>query len=156
MMADYWTQGSFAFQCIQAERALLDEAFAAAQLLCRGEDAGEPSSALLAAVPPQAGGPPWGGFVTLFPDPEFPHFGAVLASEAVADDPSCAEIVISGAEAFELEAIAAVVQRCCAETLAKKPIGFEWADSCRSEEHTSELQSLMRNSYAVFCLKKKK
>src|SRR3546814_5593161 len=25
-----------------------------------------------------------------------------------------------------------------------------------SEEHTSELQSLMRNSYAVFCLKKKK
>src|SRR3546814_10755216 len=26
----------------------------------------------------------------------------------------------------------------------------------RSEEHTSELQSLMRNSYTVFCLKKKK
>src|SRR3546814_10806126 len=26
----------------------------------------------------------------------------------------------------------------------------------RSEEHTSELQSLMRNSYSVFCLKKKK
>src|SRR3546814_10135396 len=26
----------------------------------------------------------------------------------------------------------------------------------RSEEHTSELKSLMRNSYAVFCLKKKK
>src|SRR3546814_4689501 len=30
-----------------------------------------------------------------------------------------------------------------------------WAMSCRSEEHTSELQSLMRISYAVFCLKKK-
>src|SRR3546814_7839884 len=30
------------------------------------------------------------------------------------------------------------------------------ARSCRSEEHTSELQSLMRISYAVFCLKKKK
>src|SRR3546814_9474609 len=29
-----------------------------------------------------------------------------------------------------------------------------WSD--RSEEHTSELQSLMRISYAVFCLKKKK
>src|SRR3546814_3813618 len=29
-------------------------------------------------------------------------------------------------------------------------------DSFRSEEHTSELQSLMRISYAVFCLKKKK
>src|SRR3546814_5671637 len=29
-------------------------------------------------------------------------------------------------------------------------------DGQRSEEHTSELQSLMRISYAVFCLKKKK
>src|SRR3546814_8969954 len=29
------------------------------------------------------------------------------------------------------------------------------AQHARSEEHTSELQSLMRNSYAVFCLKKK-
>src|SRR3546814_5769650 len=28
-------------------------------------------------------------------------------------------------------------------------------EATRSEEHTSELQSLMRNSYAVFCLKKK-
>src|SRR3546814_9036259 len=28
-------------------------------------------------------------------------------------------------------------------------------DCTRSEEHTSELQSLMRSSYAVFCLKKK-
>src|SRR3546814_6312716 len=38
--------------------------------------------------------------------------------------------------------------------------GFYLASSLgfakRSEEHTSELQSLMRNSYAVFCLKKKK
>src|SRR3546814_7163106 len=30
------------------------------------------------------------------------------------------------------------------------------AATCRSDEHTSELQSLMRTSYAVFCLKKKK
>src|SRR3546814_4145393 len=30
------------------------------------------------------------------------------------------------------------------------------AENGRSEEHTSELQSLMRISYAVFCLKKKK
>src|SRR3546814_10329900 len=30
-----------------------------------------------------------------------------------------------------------------------------WLPKLRSEEHTSELQSLMRNSYAVFCLKKK-
>src|SRR3546814_3648362 len=34
-------------------------------------------------------------------------------------------------------------------------ISFGDAEEARSEEHTSELQSLMRNSYAVFCLKKK-
>src|SRR3546814_6406991 len=38
--------------------------------------------------------------------------------------------------------------RCC---LRSSPGG-----SLRSEEHTSELQSLMRISYAVFCLKNKK
>src|SRR3546814_10103417 len=34
--------------------------------------------------------------------------------------------------------------------------GFRLNPEHRSEEHTSELQSLMRISYAVFCLKKKK
>src|SRR3546814_9080927 len=33
--------------------------------------------------------------------------------------------------------------------------GVEHSELMRSEEHTSELQSLMRISYAVFCLKKK-
>src|SRR3546814_7164816 len=34
--------------------------------------------------------------------------------------------------------------------------GINYLDMTRTEEHTSELQSLMRTSYAVFCLKKKK
>src|SRR3546814_3467483 len=34
--------------------------------------------------------------------------------------------------------------------------GHDLVEVVRSEEHTSELQSLMRISYAVFCLKKKK
>src|SRR3546814_6228543 len=57
------------------------------------------------------------------------------------------------------------------ELLLGKEIGHRWRTSCsysegpatpslatpaRSEEHTSELQSLMRISYAVFCLKKNK
>src|SRR3546814_3773678 len=37
-----------------------------------------------------------------------------------------------------------------------RPAASSGGGSARSEEHTSELQSLMRNSYAVFCLKKKK
>src|SRR3546814_1630927 len=36
------------------------------------------------------------------------------------------------------------------------PVVGLYASILRSEEHTSELQSLMRISYAVFCLKKKK
>src|SRR3546814_5419751 len=35
-----------------------------------------------------------------------------------------------------------------------RAVGLEDRGVLRSEEHTSELQSLMRNSYAVFCLKK--
>src|SRR3546814_15507535 len=48
--------------------------------------------------------------------------------------------------------------RSCTYLLVTDP--FAWpinaAIVIRSEEHTSELQSLMRISYAVFCLKKKK
>src|SRR3546814_1953365 len=40
--------------------------------------------------------------------------------------------------------------------LARKYRALRAAVALRSEEHTSELQSLMRNSYAVFCLKTKK
>src|SRR3546814_7667252 len=43
----------------------------------------------------------------------------------------------------------------CAE-LRASDVGGKVRLSGRSEEHTSELQSLMRISYAVFCLKKKK
>src|SRR3546814_1017048 len=50
----------------------------------------------------------------------------------------------------------AQMSRCDADSVS---IGASWtAEFCgagRSEEHTSELQSLMRISYAVFCLKKK-
>src|SRR3546814_4603020 len=45
--------------------------------------------------------------------------------------------------------------RPSAGRLPMKPIALS-ALAGRSEEHTSELQSLMRISYAVFCLKKKK
>src|SRR3546814_4824534 len=41
------------------------------------------------------------------------------------------------------------------KTAAREMLWFLTGETNRSEEHTSELQSLMRISYAVFCLKKK-
>src|SRR3546814_3209112 len=41
------------------------------------------------------------------------------------------------------------------DQIGTMPLHFAMQIQRRSEEHTSELQSLMRHSYAVFCLKKK-
>src|SRR3546814_8109325 len=63
------------------------------------------------------------------------------------------EVRISGAKN-------AVLPILCAGLLADEPLLVRNVpnlhDVKRSEEHTSELQSLMRISYAVFCLQKKK
>src|SRR3546814_4236616 len=69
-----------------------------------------------------------------------------------------AEVVEDVVEADDLAAVAAVVggagHRVCLEHAALEDrLRVRRLD--RSEEHTSELQSLMRISYAVFCLKKK-
>src|SRR3546814_9864160 len=49
----------------------------------------------------------------------------------------------------------AAVDRGCARPLSpREPVGGDRGS--RSEEHTSELQSLMRISYTVYCLTKKK
>src|SRR3546814_4527664 len=64
---------------------------------------------------------------------------------------------VEALRSFDLEdcadqsGVSAADIRRLARDLAAAPSGF-----IRSEEHTSELQSLMRISYAVFCLKKKK
>src|SRR3546814_7194150 len=51
-------------------------------------------------------------------------------------------------------------QRVGAVVIVREPLDRARAHAAerprRSEEHTSELQSLMRNSYAVFCLKKQR
>src|SRR3546814_2191428 len=52
-----------------------------------------------------------------------------------------------------VEAAGSLLQRLLPGRLAEVRPGIHRID--RSEEHTSELQSLMRISYAVFCLKKK-
>src|SRR3546814_3967087 len=56
----------------------------------------------------------------------------------------------------DLRMIRSVKPHAGATCYAIAPVGSERLTMIRSEEHTSELQSLMRISYAVFCLKKKK
>src|SRR3546814_3803423 len=66
------------------------------------------------------------------------------------------EAIFQHADAADLAAhdiaVAEVARRLEADADAG---GRARRDHIRSEEHTSELQSLMRTSYAVFCLKKK-
>src|SRR3546814_4165196 len=54
-----------------------------------------------------------------------------------------------------LAELARAEQQPVATTAARRRALLHEATKRRSEEHTSELQSLMRISYAVFCLKKK-
>src|SRR3546814_9854285 len=61
------------------------------------------------------------------------------------------QVIVSTSEDFET--LAPILDRLeCAKTIFK---GYVIQPARRSEEHTSELQSLMRISYAVLCLKKK-
>src|SRR3546814_8884525 len=53
------------------------------------------------------------------------------------------------------EQCAQVLAMQCAVRIDDEEGGGRQSRDDRSEEHTSELQSLMRSSYAVFCLKKK-
>src|SRR3546814_10342977 len=62
------------------------------------------------------------------------------------------------AQAIEEEAVVADHHRAAGEALQRlfeRAQRFDVEVVGRSKEHTSELQSLMRISYAVFCLKKK-
>src|SRR3546814_7399276 len=75
----------------------------------------------------------------------------VVEIENYVDTPSGVEVVSEFVE----------VEGALNETQVEALLGFlrsdslEESDADRSEEHTSELQSLMRISYAVFCLQKK-
>src|SRR3546814_6876416 len=64
-------------------------------------------------------------------------------------DKDCSTLTLANGEGYCRAFVSAEEQ---AATYCYRTLG----DITRSEEHTSELQSLMRISYAVFCLKKKK
>src|SRR3546814_7170972 len=71
------------------------------------------------------------------------------------DNQSAVDVVVLQGER-ERAADNRVLGRFRLEDIRPAPRGEAQVEVIRSEEHTSELQSLMRISYAVFCLKKKK
>src|SRR3546814_4411862 len=74
----------------------------------------------------------------------------------VANDEKVDIIGLSGLITPSLEEMATVAQEMQRTGMSIPLLIGGATTSKRSEEHTSELQSLMRISYAVFCLKKKK
>src|SRR3546814_8264129 len=88
--------------------------------------------------------------VTTMSDP----FGASPAAGACVAASLCARAGVA-----KVVIAAALASKIVLVIIAKPPDGYLIPlreHQMRSEEHTSELQSLMRISYAVFCLKKKK
>src|SRR3546814_9467608 len=74
----------------------------------------------------------------------------------------CETELVAMAEPIAVPALVPTLDEHAAEAVLRRevdillrPLGRRAMLGARSEEHTSELQSLMRISYAVFCLKKK-
>src|SRR3546814_4340975 len=95
-------------------------------------------AAKLQAEAERIGGEGW-KWVTAAVDLPYGHLGSLREIDS---DPAA----LTDTESARAEAL----------TAEGNAIEAEYEDVERSEEHTSELQSLMRISYAVFCLKKKK
>src|SRR3546814_8702356 len=82
----------------------------------------------------------------------------LTASPALADHHGDKPVAATEQQSSEHDRLFALFAEADARNLALNPLSrlFRGDDSNRSEAPTSELQSLMRISYAVFCLKKKK
>src|SRR3546814_10907941 len=92
-------------------------------------------------------------YTTLFRSEDKPMIALQQAQVGDRDIMSMRPVLLAG-DAGDAGAVRA--RRMLRKLIAQEQSNGEEASDQRSEEHTSELQSLMRNSYAVFCLKKKK
>ena len=148
-MADSFVQGCFSFACSAQEWSLLQEGFLLSLDLGGGRET-EPRSAAFMSLFPSDGEDRWSEFRALFDDREFPDFGADLAGGACADGRGW-EAIISAEVSFEPVAVARLIQRCCAATLASGPIGFEWAVTCsrqRADEFGGGWCAIFRDDIA--------
>src|SRR3546814_5430942 len=83
--------------------------------------------------------------------------GAAAVADAIRW--KAAPCAVASIRRSRLMSVAAASSATSAKRAASPSHAARWAwtnNMARSEEHTSELQSLMRISYAVFCLKKQK
>ncbi|OAN53645.1 hypothetical protein A7Q26_05575 [Sphingobium sp. TCM1] len=129
-MADSFVQGSFAFTCSIDEAALIEEAWQLSADLSGGFEPGSASPEFLAIFPAKTLDDLLSGFTSIFDDAAFPEFGADMRVENSADDPAICTVSISSTTDFQPDPIAALIQRCCAASLAGSAIGFEWSFSC--------------------------
>src|SRR3546814_8059391 len=79
-------------------------------------------------------------------------FVALALADSAGDDGACYPSIIRIAK--KCSCVPRTVQIALRD-LERRQLVRRYRRKDRSEEHTSELPSLMRNSYAVFCLKKK-
>src|SRR3546814_4005982 len=135
-MANHFVKASFVLTVTDAEAEVFRDIDEAAEIV-RDSDVEQDrrvaaysarSDAFRSCFPP-AEADAFGGFLAIFSDPDYPRLG------------------------FSLQVDPSDGSGNCKVWLYGDQVDVETA---RSEEHTSELQSLMRTSYAVFCLKKKK
>src|SRR3546814_9149641 len=84
---------------------------------------------------------------------------ARIQNGTIWDDPGACKLMLSAQKAAHrtlVEEVRALAKQLTQQELLAPRLRRRLLILSRSEEHTSELQSLMRISYAVFCLKKKK
>src|SRR3546814_6580598 len=144
-MANHFVKASFVLTVTEAEAEVLRQIEDATGIL---DDSGFEQDELAAAYAalgesftscfPSIEADPFGGFRAIFSDLDYPRLSFSLQVDPSDGSGRC-KVWFYG-DQVDVETAALLIQ-----ATAKS----------RSEEHTSELQSLMRISYAVFCLKKK-
>ena len=100
-MADTYVSGCFTFCCTNAEMALLEEAFNAADDLNCDLEPPAPSQEFLKAFPPSGVDDPWSGFLTIFDDATFPILRADLTGGNSFEEPTVSTPMISGTVDFQ-------------------------------------------------------
>ncbi|HET6525036.1 hypothetical protein [Sphingopyxis sp.] len=129
-MAEHYLEASFSFTCTDGEMALLKEIFEAASDMMGDIVPPAPSPKILEFFPPENDDDPWSGLCAIFCDADFPDFGARIEAGTVSIDGAGQIAHIHGTPSFQPDPVAMVIHRCCAESLLRGPIGFEWSESC--------------------------